>query len=266
LRRRPEALEVAGCRRHSRLHGSHSAQSASVRSLWQLRIVLRSPDWTSRLWILPPEVKRRAVLPSLARRQQAVGDFPPMPACFGSGSRRGVCQRMPRLRLRRGYYTAGSSCMRRPEAIVIRGAARAESAPAFRSWSDMNCPLDGAESGSHSRQACRAATPHSFIEEAGCGRPPRGPFSRPWRRCGPKGGAPLSAAGEKRLPRFHQFRQMMAAGAVSYAPAFGDQGRRQSRKYLKSSCVGRRDGYNKASHRIRRVYFGASAFLADGYS
>jgi L-alanine-DL-glutamate epimerase-like enolase superfamily enzyme len=107
--------------------------------------------------------------------------------------------------LRRGYTAI--KLHETAEAIVF--AARQAIGAGVPLMVDMNCPLDGAEAIAFA-QACRAATP-MFIEEPVW--PPEDFATLAEVRA--KGGLAI-AAGENACT-VHQFRQMMAAGAVSYA-------------------------------------------------
>src|SRR5882757_7129144 len=110
-----------------------------------------------------------------------------------------------RTALRRGYTAI--KLHETAEAIVF--AARQAVRAGVPLMVDMNCPLDGAEAIAFA-QACRAATPR-FIEEPVW--PPEDFATLAEVRA--KGGLAI-AAGENACT-VHQFRQMMTAGAVSYA-------------------------------------------------
>jgi L-alanine-DL-glutamate epimerase-like enolase superfamily enzyme len=114
---------------------------------------------------------------------------------------------------------------------------------------DMNCPLDGAEAIVFA-QACRAAAP-KFLEEPVW--PPEDFVTLAEVR--KKGGLDI-AAGENACT-VHQFRQMMTAGAVSYAqPSVTKVG--GITEYLKVAALADERGVKLAPH---SPYFGPG-FLA----
>jgi len=114
---------------------------------------------------------------------------------------------------------------------------------------DMNCPLDGAEAIVFA-QACRAAAP-KFLEEPVW--PPEDFVTLAEVR---KNGGLDIAAGENACT-VHQFRQMMTAGAVSYAqPSVTKVG--GITEYLKVAALADERGVKLAPH---SPYFGPG-FLA----
>jgi L-alanine-DL-glutamate epimerase-like enolase superfamily enzyme len=142
--------------------------------------------------------------------------------------------------LRRGYPAI--KLHETAESIVF--AARQATGAGVPLMVDMNCPLDGTEAIAFA-QACRAATP-MFIEEPVW--PPEDFATLAEVRA--KGGLAI-AAGENACT-VHQFRQMMTAGAVSYAqPSVIKVG--GITEYLKVAALADEMGIRLAPH---SPYFG----------
>ncbi len=142
--------------------------------------------------------------------------------------------------LRRGYTAIKLHETTTPAVFAARQATGA----GVPLMVDMNCPLDGAEAIAFA-QACRAATP-MFLEEPVW--PPEDFATLAEVRA--KGGLAI-AAGENACT-VHQFRQMMAAGAVSYAqPSVIKVG--GITEYLKVAALADEMGIRLAPH---SPYFG----------
>jgi L-alanine-DL-glutamate epimerase-like enolase superfamily enzyme len=142
--------------------------------------------------------------------------------------------------LRRGYTAIKLHETATPAVFAARQAIGA----GIPLMVDMNCPLDGAEAIAFA-QACRAATP-MFLEEPVW--PPEDFATLAEVRA--KGGLNI-AAGENACT-VHQFRQMMTAGAVSYAqPSVIKVG--GITEYLKVAALADQMGVRLAPH---SPYFG----------
>ena len=147
--------------------------------------------------------------------------------------------------LRRGYTAIKLHETTTPAVFAARQAIGA----GIPLMVDMNCPLDGAEAIVFA-QACRAAAP-KFLEEPVW--PPEDFVTL--AEVGKKGGLDI-AAGENACT-VHQFRQMMTAGAVSYAqPSVTKVG--GITEYLKVAALADERGVKLAPH---SPYFGPG-FLA----
>jgi L-alanine-DL-glutamate epimerase-like enolase superfamily enzyme len=147
--------------------------------------------------------------------------------------------------LRRGYTAIKLHETTTPAVFAARQAIGA----GIPLMVDMNCPLDGAEAIVFA-QACRAAAP-KFLEEPVW--PPEDFVTLAEVR--KKGGLDI-AAGENACT-VHQFRQMMTAGAVSYAqPSVTKVG--GITEYLKVAALADERGVKLAPH---SPYFGPG-FLA----
>jgi L-alanine-DL-glutamate epimerase-like enolase superfamily enzyme len=142
--------------------------------------------------------------------------------------------------LRRGYPAIKLHETTTPAVFAARQAIGA----AIPLMVDMNCPLDGAEAIAFA-QACQAAAP-MFLEEPVW--PPEDFVTLAEVRA--KGGLAI-AAGENACTA-HQFRQMMIAGAVSYAqPSVIKVG--GITEYLKVAALADQMGVRLAPH---SPYFG----------
>jgi L-alanine-DL-glutamate epimerase-like enolase superfamily enzyme len=147
--------------------------------------------------------------------------------------------------LRRGYTAIKLHETTTPAVFAARQAIGA----GIPLMVDMNCPLDGAEAIVFA-QACRAAAP-KFLEEPVW--PPEDFVTLAEVR---KNGGLDIAAGENACT-VHQFRQMMTAGAVSYAqPSVTKVG--GITEYLKVAALADERGVKLAPH---SPYFGPG-FLA----
>jgi L-alanine-DL-glutamate epimerase-like enolase superfamily enzyme len=145
-----------------------------------------------------------------------------------------------RIALRRGYTAIKLHETTTPAVFAARQAIGA----GVPLMIDMNCPLDGAEAIAFA-QACRSATP-MFLEEPVW--PPEDFATLAEVRA--QGGLAI-AAGENACT-VHQFRQMMTAGAVSYAqPSVIKVG--GITEYLKVAALADEMGIRLAPH---SPYFG----------